>query len=439
MIETLTSPWIPLLVLVGGAVLVRLMQDNWLAPSVFPALLWSSYMALPLLFTPFPVKSNAAWIIVAIVWSAQVGAFLTEEVASARGSNSWPRQASDSRLANKILRLSQVLALTALVGAVYHAASSLRRFELPFSLGGFFQLGGYLYSLTYEEQEPFLVRILITWGFPAALLGGISCALTTERRKKIQSFTSLFPALVFGATVSARFGLAVTVCCWVAGFLATKSYVSGGKYHLGRKTILSLSLAFIILVCIFVSFDMIRGVEYAGSTEAVVRVKSFMFGYLSAFSDWWKNEDQGRLGLGVYTVAGPFDLLKVKQREHGLYAEVISLQGGDYTNIYTAFRGLIQDFSFPGALVMSFLSGMIAGYAFMRSRSGRTLWIFPLAAYYAFFLWSPMVSLFNYNSVLLAWLFGPLAVFKLSAKPARGNVSTEHSWQAAISETNFHP
>src|SRR5262249_22704706 len=74
------------------------------------------------------------------------------------------------------------------------------------------------------------------------------------------------------------------------------------------------------------------------------------------------------------------------------------------SNIFTAFRGLLQDFTFPGAVLLSFVSGMVAAVAYGKTVAGSMRYIPLLAGYYAFVLWSPIVSILNYNSVLLALL-----------------------------------
>ena len=54
--------------------------------------------------------------------------------------------------------------------------------------------------------------------------------------------------------------------------------------------------------------------------------------------------------MGAYTFAGVFDLLGIKQRQIGVYEQYETLAGGEDTNIYTLLRGLIQDFTLPGAM-----------------------------------------------------------------------------------------
>src|SRR3989442_6361294 len=78
MIHLLGSPWIPavlLLLLTCGA---GLSSESWLAPSAFVGLAWSTYILVPLLAAPeFPMPSLGVWLLLSLVLSIQVGAWLT--------------------------------------------------------------------------------------------------------------------------------------------------------------------------------------------------------------------------------------------------------------------------------------------------------------------------------------------------------------------------
>jgi hypothetical protein len=97
---------------------------------------------------------------------------------------------------------------------------------------------------------------------------------------------------------------------------------------------------------------------------------------------------------------------------------MVTLPGGEETNIYTALRGLIQDFTLGGAVVLTFLVSFVSGIL-LASPSRRT-WTSILfgAWYYAFILGSPLTSVFTYNGLVLAWLVAAIVLrshFKLAS------------------------
>jgi oligosaccharide repeat unit polymerase len=410
MVHVLTSPWIPLLALLAIGLFLRTLQGSSFSPSVFPALLWSIYLALPLALTPYPVAGSAGWVILALVAAAVVGALVGEGIGSDRPGDS---RAVPPAFVRRLLRLCIVFSAVALIGVIYHGIASMNRFNLAWTSEGLAQLGAILYGMTYEENEPFLVRILVMWTFPAALLGGMCFGMSDRRSARILAFSSYLPSLLFALMVAARTGLMVATCCWAAGFLSIHAYRNRGQFRFSRKSTIGVILVAALLVGVFVGLDLVRGKEYGDTSGAIIRIQGSVLGYLAVFSNWITTDHNQELGFGAFTVAGAFDFLQIKTRLHGLYSEVLSFEAGEDSNIYSAFRGLIQDFTLPGALLVSAFWGFLAGFAYRRAAAGGLRWIVLVGAYYAFFFWSPIVSLFNYNGVILAFLVAFLVLSRL--------------------------
>src|SRR5437879_10646006 len=78
MTNLLASPWIPavmLLLLTCGS---RLSSESWLAPSAFVGLAWSVYILVPVVVAPeFPMPSLGIWVLLSLIVSIQLGAWLT--------------------------------------------------------------------------------------------------------------------------------------------------------------------------------------------------------------------------------------------------------------------------------------------------------------------------------------------------------------------------
>ena len=141
-------------------------------------------------------------------------------------------------------------------------------------------------------------------------------------------------------------------------------------------------------------------------------MKVYFFGYLSAFSNWSANYELDKITFGASTFAGPANLLGLLQRESGFY-DFIPLMNLQYTNIFTAFRGIFQDFTLVGGLILLTCVGFWVTIAFNRVFSGNKLFLFPLTIFYAFTMYSPIISIFLYNSIIMAWIitFGIIILF----------------------------
>jgi oligosaccharide repeat unit polymerase len=417
------SPWLAILVIAVFAGIARAIRGSWLAPSAFSGMLWSIYLALPLIFLSDAISFAGPWIIVGMILCLQIGAFISEEVILPKKARTEPwdieNRLTQDALCKYAFYASLLCAAFSLVGAIWFITISLREFGLSFSSEDFLKLGGMFYSLADQgEFESFPVRALMMGVFPSALLGGIAYALSTSRLRKLLCGSAFIPALLFGATVAMRMGILIAACCWISGYLTIKSYLSRGRYQCGRKGIAALAVIAISITVMYSSLQVVRGQKFATAADLSPLLAANFFGYECAFDTWTKQEDVSGVGLGRYTFAGIFDLLGAQARARGLYSEVVTLTNGIDTNIFTAFRGLIEDLTFPGALIASLCIGLLTGGAYSLLSNSRLTGMLAVAAFYNFLIWSPIVSVFNYNGVIFAWLLTGYVIYRTKRRVA---------------------
>ena len=411
MMNSLASPWIPAFVLLCLAVAARLLSRSWLAPSAFAALLWAGFVWISMLVTDYPVFASAIWAIVLFVFAIQLGAFIGEELGGIRVSSLGALDpASRQSTSVAALYVCVVCSIVALAGSIYFIFWSFSRFDLPPSPFSFLSLG-HLWSVQrYEfgEIEPWMVRLTTMWVYPAALLGGIACGTGSGGKRSWLTFLPLLPALLVGSVVAARAGLLMALICWFSGYFAVKHFETDGKFPLFRRRLAFLFAALIAAgLALFLIVDVLRQSKDGQVSELSLdlqRVLKYSFGSLAAFSTWFHEFQQDRLTFGAYTFGGIFDFLGLRHRETGLYLGFVTLPGGEETNIYTAARGVIEDFSLPGSVLLSFGLSLVSGILLSRHRRPMYVSVLIGSAYYAFVLCSPLTSIFTYNGLVLAWL-----------------------------------
>jgi oligosaccharide repeat unit polymerase len=409
MLEALSSPWFPCLALIALAAFARLLRGSWLSPGPLVALVWAVYVGACLLLTDYTVYASGIWIIVLFVFSVLFGTVLSEGMDS-RPSHPRREHIESSTLRiwqNRSSRYSLLFAIIALVGCIHLLFVSLEKFSLGFSPLSILILG-HLWSVARYagEVEPWSVRLLLMWVYPAVLLAGISFALAPNRARKWLAIAPLVPAALIGTIFAARAGLLISLICWFSGFFAVRYRQTSGTYSLFQRKLVLLSLTFLIGgLLFFVAIDSVRrfeGGELEVSTDAP-RLNKYLLGSVPAFASWVHTSEEQEMTMGAYTFAGVFDLLGIKQRQLGVYEEHQTLAGGEDTNIYTLFRGLIQDFTLPGASLFGVLLGFVAGAAARSSSVNHCRNVLVLAGYYAFIIFSPLSSIFTYNGLILAW------------------------------------
>ena len=414
MINFLASPWIPVLVLIVLAGLARFSQGSWLAPSAFAPLLWSVYAGAPLLILKDTIESSTVWVIVLLILSAQVGAFLTEDASVRQLSR---RRTNVSVYSNLVWRRAQRIgtacSIVALLGAGAFVVVALKQTGLPFSWDGVSHLGAVMYGLMVAgDAQPWWFRLTRMWVFPAVILGGMVFPTASSPGKKALTLLGFAPALLMGTTLASRFGTAMAIACWIGAYLAARASMSRGRFRIRRLLLMTGLSVFAAATLMYVALGAVRGQKYEDWESDYVYVGSNLFGYLAVFDNFVRNQSQPDHTFGIYSFGGPFELLGLKKRETALGYVPVVLENGVDSNLYTAFRGLIQDFSLPGAIVLLFGFGFLAGRAYTSSCLGRIGQVPILAAYYSFVFWSPIVSVFYYNSVLLALLVAWICIRK---------------------------
>tara|TARA_B100001750_G_C15046731_1_gene369351 strand:- start:46 stop:534 length:489 start_codon:yes stop_codon:yes gene_type:complete len=133
------------------------------------------------------------------------------------------------------------------------------------------------------------------------------------------------------------------------------------------------------------------------------RMQAYFFGYLAAFSKWFVELREFDFYSGLITLAGPFNLIGIMERPLGFYSP-INISNGISTNIFTAFRGIISDFSISGSIIIAFIIGFVFQIAFQSEKKSTLLSTLPISMFYAFTLYSPLISIFHYNSIFFSWL-----------------------------------
>jgi oligosaccharide repeat unit polymerase len=234
-------------------------------------------------------------------------------------------------------------------------------------------------------------------------------------------FVPIFGALFYALLTTAKAGVLYSTIFWLAAFLAESIRQRGSPWRLGAKAIFTGATISVIVVVLFISAMLLRYGSESAEEQGFLseRLRNYFCAHLSAFSSWW---DSGMrtaepLGWGRVSFFGPAALIGQSSRQQGVY-EVI--QTSRYTvdsNIFTIYRGLIADFSLPGALAVVALVSLLAGLCYQRTlhhpqAAGAVLF---LTAFFALLAPSFVVNLFGYSTLMLSFLLYCMACLTTSS------------------------
>ena len=190
-----------------------------------------------------------------------------------------------------------------------------------------------------------------------------------------------------------------------------------------KKTILRLMIFFVLVVILLLFSMMLRIGKIDQSTLQVV-LKKFMnyaFGHIIAFDHWFglylSSGYTHSLTWGRYSLFSIFDSLNIVSRPQGVYLDYVTVNQIS-TNVYTLFRGVIEDFGIFGALFSFVLLGFVAGFSVKHVNSSAYLSpVYQLSISFIYiYLLFYMVSILTYTTYLCAFILFLVLLFSFRRK-----------------------
>lgn len=397
------------------AVVARVSLGSWLVPGAFFPFVWIIIFFLSLItYSTYEVSAGSAWWITISALAVFIGSLISK--------GTLPKPSSDNLNQEKtavlpLRRISFIIIVSIVSGILY----AVIRYH------------------SWLNTPPLWAQIMLSLIYAAPILGGLIIVFKKSTRCRALSLFSFAPVILMGIMLTGRSSVLLAIVLWVSGYLVGLVYTRGGKIRLftPRHILAGISIALFLLVMVM-ALQMVRLQtadlpEKPAFTDYIFSmslhdlplvwplVKHAIFGHASAFSYWFANcWDYGfpKPSFGAHTFAGPCDLVGLAERP---YPEDFEIEFNIHTNVYTMFYELITDFTPPGALIVLFFMAIFATRAFYGVVHHKMLYGTILAAFYAFTMYSPISSIFRYNSPILAFLIVALAI-RWEKNWGRGNV-----------------
>ena len=261
------------------------------------------------------------------------------------------------------------------------------------------------HSITLFERINLQIKTILTYFTP--FLGGLFLVIAKGKKDIILCYLVFLPT-IFGLLLSnSKLGLITSVFLFICGFIMMNLMLYGKLPKLEVKRIIY-SILLIMLFFAFLFFAMILRIgRYDSYIIEILKYKfiNYAFGSLFAFDHWLSNLETIDLYLGARTFNGISNLLGILVRKQGVYTDFF-VDGFWRTNVYTAFRGIIDDFGRIGGLIFMYVGGFIAGVAYGKVKNNRSniLWYVVLSANYFFIFYSFMISPWSYTSLILVFI-----------------------------------
>lgn len=415
--------------MLGLAWVLKRITGTWASPPSLFSLFWFIASFLPLVFLwGYPV--NVLSVLYVFVATTMFG-------LPALAFN-W-KHALRSNRANSQLR-SSFFSSSALYRSLYGmAVSSMILIVLDLNVQGI-SASGFISSFYVSSNEYMVLRysgdveanLFASWGnvfaYVCPIIGGLlHVGVQSRLSRAVVMLASFLPAILI-LLVQAAKGLFLLAIIEYIGSIIMVRVLLDVRPHVNFKSAIDLipklAIGFPFLVIAFIARGLYEEADAAYVfSELWKYFLSYAFTHIYAFSDWFafyvgrpatNNYAVEGLSLGYYNYISLFRVFGVDRPYiPGVYAEYLALDGLRPGNIYTVFRGAIQDFGVAGSLVYFMLLGWVfSGAFYVMLRSSRPLFSMVLYCVFIQFMYtSYIVSAFIWTTTYVAAVLTLVVLF----------------------------
>lgn len=266
-----------------------------------------------------------------------------------------------------------------------------------------------------------LTQILLVFIYAAPACGGYAFLYCEKKCDRIWSMVTLLPAIMMVLLTNTKAVIIGACVFWASAYWV--SYFSRYK----RSVKISLRTVLILVaigVCFlsFLVFSMVLRIgEISQSAIEVVQKKFqvYAFGSIQSFDWWCGNIYEPEYRLGVATYLGLFNFLGLAKKIQGVYTTYI---GGTVSNVFTVFRGVIEDYGYFGGILYLAIKAFICGLCIKKiykSSNIKPLATTFLVAQIFFLVFGFFVSPWTYMSYIVAIIVFAGYLFSAKSKSVR--------------------
>jgi len=410
-------------------VMAKLSIFRWLSPSVMLSGSWAIVFLLQSVFASDMYSSIYATMLIFIITLC----FSLGEIVGLQNKAIKITFISQDALLNKCLPFKKNLKS---IVVIFGVASIIGSLEYARALGIFD--GNIIETLlainvireqifTGEISASLISKVGILFGYSGVVLA-LSYYYYYEWRWWL--LLPVISILIIGISQAGRAGIMIVLLQGLITMLLK-------KYYINRKT-MNLSGIFIpvlILMLVFYYGQLFRegfsNTDDGNFIRVAESLRAYLFGGVSAFSYYVENfMDLGQLTFGRYSFSSLFAALGIYSQEAGVYDQYAIISPyGETSNLYTAYRSFLDDFSLVGAILFYFLSGFFITRLYILFITKDMVLVSVLIPALSWLVFSPMYSLTYFNSFLLSCFF-PYFILR--------KIFTRHRKKSNIQCTSSH-
>lgn len=391
---------------------IKILVEQWLNPAYIMILYW----ALNIITTLFVIGNSYQWQIGGLIWIIIACAFFSFflEVGAIVAQKSVRHSAIDlgeKSLNKNSWRFLLVCLIIGMIRLVSEISINGFTVQMFFDLNTLLEMNTKMaYSRYYGGGISYgvVMQVMLAFIYAGPLIGGYAFVYSSHSSERRLCVVTLIPAVGIVLFANTKSVIIASVMLWLSGYVTgyLEKYKKAPTIKL--RNLLWVLLGGLVLVSLLYISMMLRIGKLNSQIMMIVNKKfvSYAFGELPAFDYWFSNYASNiDPTYGKYTFYGIFQALGISHRGQGVYSDFI-YAGEITTNVYTVFRGIVNDFGIFGGVAFFIFFGFVAGYAYqyvLHKSHHNTLAKVVLAGTYFFIFFSYLVSAWTYVSFILAF------------------------------------
>ena len=268
-------------------------------------------------------------------------------------------------------------------------------------------------TLRYQGIEvSALITLLQTQKYIGCLVGGYYFFRNKKVSNKIICCLPFLPVILNVLIENTKAGVIASAILFCIGLIIGYAAINRRCPRMTVKWALKIVGAIVVLMLLLVFAMMIRLGAINSKTLGIVSEKFiiYAFGSVQAFDFWLSKVYRfDGVNLGVNTFMAPFNVLGIVSRKQGVYGFI----DGATSNVFTGYRGVIEDFGIIGGLFFVMLLGYIGGISIKRITkmpteiASKTCYLFV----FFFVVYSLIISPYVYSSFCIMIIEFPILLY----------------------------
>ena len=387
---------------------LRLLTGTWLHPSTVFAAAWTVFLSTTAILLPGVNSYTRASLFILI--ASLIAALAFPLAVSKRDIRPHKLIASPW-----LSRFAVSGFFTGALAALINVESNGRSFVAALSADSLISSSQAMTAARYNGSlisSP-LATLLLAITYGAAMAAPFAATSKGRLRNALILAAPSAGGAAYALLTTARAGLLIAASLSLASWIIVKAVRDGGRPRISLKSMtpLIVSGAAVAVFFLITAANRYGGVSYVDRDTLTRTVGIYAGASTPALGTWLGTPTAPEWGVNTFSGISSF----LVQPGTLSVSEFVDLGAHVSSNVFTAFRPLVEDYTEPGALLFVGAISLLAAYEYRRAvLKGRVAASVLVSAWLSFVLFSQSASLYTFTNVVVGVLIAGVLICRLA-------------------------